>query len=68
MDENIILQTLNATLQRHAKQTAAYEIEVANLTAENFRIQGEFDAMKAQKEELELRLASMINNDDEQDS
>lgn len=60
MDENVLLQTLNATLQRHAKQIGNYEIEVANLTAENIRIQSEFEALKVQKEELETRLAAMI--------
>jgi predicted nucleic acid-binding Zn-ribbon protein len=67
MDENVILQTLNSTLQRHAKQIATYEIEIANLTAESFRIQSEFDAMKMKKEELEVRLANMLENtvDDE---
>lgn len=40
MDEvQVVTQTLNNTLQRHAKVVQAYEIEIANMTAEILRLQ-----------------------------
>lgn len=40
MDEiQIVTQTLNTTLQRHAKIVQAYEVEIANMTAEILRLQ-----------------------------
>ena len=40
MDEiQVVTQTLNATIQRHAKVVQAYEVEIANMTAEILRLQ-----------------------------
>jgi hypothetical protein len=40
MDETEVLtQTLNNTLQRHARVVQGYEVEIANITAELFRLQ-----------------------------
>lgn len=40
MDEiQVVTQTLNTTLQRHAKIVQAYEVEIANMTAEILRLQ-----------------------------
>ena len=42
MDNNdIAVQTLNTMLQRHAKVVQGYEVEIANLTAEIFRLKGQ---------------------------
>jgi len=46
MDENILLQTLNATLQRHAKTVASYEVEITNLVAENIKLQLDVESAK----------------------
>ncbi len=47
MDEVDILKgTLNNTLQRISKIIANYEIEVANLTAEVIRLQGQLESNK----------------------
>lgn len=66
MDENVILQTLNSTLQRHAKIAANYETEITNLTAEVFRLTAELDKLRSEKEEVELRLANLIENQNEE--
>lgn len=42
MNENeVVVQTLNAMLQRHAKVIQGYEVEIANLTAEIYRLKGQ---------------------------
>jgi len=39
MDEvDVLTQTLNNTLQRHARVALGYEVEIANLTAEIVRL------------------------------
>ena len=38
MDNEIITETLNSTLQRHARTVQNYEIEVANMSAEIFSL------------------------------
>ncbi len=47
MNENdVVVQTLNAMLQRHAKVVQGYEVEIANLTAEVFRLKNEVSELK----------------------
>ena len=50
MDNAVVIETLNSTLQRISKLVHAYEVEVANLTAETYRLQ-------AKVRELEEALA-----------
>jgi hypothetical protein len=46
MDEvTILTQTLNNTLQRHARATQAHEVEIANMTAEIIRLQARIDSL-----------------------
>lgn len=47
MNENdIVVQTLNAMLQRHAKVVQGYEVEIANLTAEVYRLKAQVEDFK----------------------
>jgi hypothetical protein len=47
MNENeVVVQTLNAMLQRHAKVVQGYEVEIANLTAEVYRLKGQVEELK----------------------
>lgn len=47
MNENdVVVQTLNAMLQRHAKVVQGYEVEIANLTAEIYRLKAQSDETK----------------------
>ena len=39
MDNDVLTETLNSTLQRHARAIQNYEVEIANLTAEIYRLQ-----------------------------
>lgn len=39
MDNDVLTETLNSTLQRHARTVQNYEVEIANLTAEIYRLQ-----------------------------
>lgn len=42
MNENdVVVQTLNSMLQRHAKVVQGYEVEIANLTAEIYRLKSQ---------------------------
>lgn len=34
----VVTQTLNSTLQRHARVAQGYEVEIANMTAEIIRL------------------------------
>jgi hypothetical protein len=44
MNENeVVVQTLNTMLQRHAKVVQAYEVEIANLMAEIFRLKSQLE-------------------------
>lgn len=45
-DNDIAVQTLNSMLQRHAKVVQGYEVEIANLTAEIFRLKNEIENIK----------------------
>lgn len=46
MDEiEILKETLNATLQRHNRLSAAYEVEIANLTAEIISLRQALNAL-----------------------
>ena len=42
-DIEVVTQTLNHTLQRHARIVQNYEVEIANLTAEIVRLQGQLN-------------------------
>lgn len=56
MDEvQIVTQTLNNVLQRHAKQTANYEIEITNLTAEVIKLQNEVATLKNYLSQYEVK-------------
>jgi len=47
MNENdVVVQTLNAMLQRHAKVVQGYEVEIANLTAEVYRLKNQVEELK----------------------
>lgn len=47
MNENdVVVQTLNAMLQRHAKVVQGYEVEIANLTAEVYRLKAQVEELK----------------------
>ena len=47
MDEvQVVTQTLNATLQRHARVVQGYEVEIANMTAEIVRLQAQIEDLK----------------------
>lgn len=46
MDESEVLtQTLNATLQRHARVMQGYETEIANMMAEIIRLRAKIDEL-----------------------
>lgn len=48
MDEvQVVTQTLNATLQRHARVVQGYEVEIANMTAEIVRLQSQLEELKS---------------------
>lgn len=48
MDEvQVVTQTLNATLQRHARVVQGYEVEVANMTAEIVRLNAKIEELTA---------------------
>lgn len=54
MDNAIVTETLNSTLQRISRLVHSYEVEVANLTAEVYRLQAkvrELEALLAEEEE-----------------
>ena len=39
MDNAVVVETLNSTLQRIGRLVHSYEVEVTNLTAETYRLQ-----------------------------
>lgn len=48
MDEiKVVTDTLNATLQRHARVVQGYEVEIANMTAEIVRLKGHIEELKS---------------------
>lgn len=40
-DIEVVTQTLNSTLQRHARVVQGYEVEIANMTAEIIRLKSQ---------------------------
>ena len=50
MDEvQVVTQTLNATLQRHARVVQGYEVEIANMTAEIVRLQSQIEELQSKE-------------------
>lgn len=45
-DNDIAVHTLNTMLQRHAKVVQGYEVEIANLTAEIYRLKLELQSQE----------------------
>lgn len=50
-DNDVAINTLNSMLQRHAKVVQGYEVEIANLTAEVYRLKAELDALTSDSDE-----------------
>lgn len=50
-DNDVAVNTLNTMLQRHAKVVQGYEVEIANLTAELFRLRAEIDSLKSESDD-----------------
>ena len=48
--EDVAVNTLNTMLQRHAKVVQGYEVEIANLTAEIFRLKNEIESLRSEEE------------------
>jgi hypothetical protein len=48
-DVNILTQTLNSTLQRHARVVQGYEVEIANLTAEIIRLKSKVESLNEEE-------------------
>lgn len=48
MSENdVAVNTLNSMLQRHAKVVQGYEVEIANLTAEIYRLKQKIEEIES---------------------
>ena len=47
-DVNVLTQTLNSTLQRHARVVQGYEVEIANLTAEIIRLKSKVESLEVE--------------------
>lgn len=50
MDNDVLTETLNSTLQRHARAVQNYEVEIANLTAEIYRLQAKVKGLEGAAE------------------
>lgn len=50
MDNDVLTETLNSTLQRHARAVQNYEVEIANLTAEIYRLQAKVKELEGAAE------------------
>lgn len=50
-DVDVLTNTLNSTLQRHAKIVQNYEVEIANLTAEMYRLRKELENLNVDSTE-----------------
>lgn len=50
MDNDVLTETLNSTLQRHARTVQNYEVEIANLTAEIYRLQAKVKELEGAAE------------------
>jgi hypothetical protein len=46
-DLNVVTQTLNSTLQRHARVAQGYEVEIANMTAEIIRLKDQVQQLES---------------------
>jgi uncharacterized small protein (DUF1192 family) len=46
MNNEYVTKTLNNVLSRHSKVVHGYEVEIANLTAEIYRLQDELEQLK----------------------
>jgi hypothetical protein len=46
-DLNVVTQTLNSTLQRHARVAQGYEVEIANMTAEIIRLKDQVEQLES---------------------
>ena len=49
-DIEVVKNTLNAVLQRHARVVQGYEVEITNMTAEIYRLQAVIAEMQQEKE------------------
>lgn len=47
MNNDYVTKTLNNVLNRHSKVIHGYEVEIANLTAEIYRLQDEVERLKS---------------------
>lgn len=61
-DPDMLSQTLNTMMNRHIKAVQNYEVEIANLIAELAKLQKENDVLRAEKQDSETRLATLIEN------
>jgi hypothetical protein len=50
MNNEYVTKTLNNVLSRHSKVVHGYEVEIANLTAEIYRLQDELEQLKGSTE------------------
>jgi hypothetical protein len=63
MDEiEVLTEALNATLQRHGRVAAAYEVEVANLTVEIIRLRSRVEELEALKERDEAQPVKAVSS------
>jgi hypothetical protein len=46
-DVNVLTQTLNATLQRHARVVQGYEVEITNMTAEIIKLNAKVEELQS---------------------
>lgn len=53
MSNEYVTKTLNNVLSRHSKVVHGYEVEIANLTAEIYRLQEEIEQLKTGQENLD---------------
>lgn len=51
-DVQVITATLNNTIARNAKMVQAYEVEIANLTAEIVRLQAQVESLSADQKSV----------------
>lgn len=59
MDElEVVTKTLNSTIQRHGRVVQAYEVEIANMTAELLRLQDQMEKNVQPVEEKKITKTS----------
>jgi regulator of replication initiation timing len=61
-DLQVITQTLNNSLQRHLRTVGNYEVEVANLTADVIRLQGQLETLSDDNLRLSTEIAQLRLN------